>query len=67
MSADSGNVEPSQMKIGLVVGEPLSRAELEAAYGGFQNMQEVEFVNEDEDDEAPAPCASSPTKSPGRS
>ena len=67
VSADGGNVEPSLMKIGLVVGETLSRAELEAAYGGFQDMQEVEFINEDDDDEAPAPCASSPTESPGRS
>ena len=38
------------MKIGLVVGEPKTSAEPEAAYGGIQEIQEVEF---EEDDEAP--------------
>ena len=50
-SADSGVVEPTQMKIGLVVGEPKTSAELEAAYGGIQEIDEVEFI--EEDDEAP--------------
>ena len=35
VSADSGPVEPSQMKIGLVVGEPLGAEELERLYGGL--------------------------------
>jgi hypothetical protein len=61
-SADSGVVEPTQMKIGLVVGEPKTSAELEAAYGGIQEIQEVEF---EEDDEATG--ASSPPTSPGQS
>jgi hypothetical protein len=65
VSADSGNVEPSKMKIGLVVGMPMSSAELEAAYGGVQEIRDVEFI--EKDDDAPAPCASSPTTSPGQS
>ena len=36
VSADGGHVEPSQMKIGLVVGEPLGGEELERLYGGQQ-------------------------------
>jgi hypothetical protein len=64
-SADGGNVEPSQMKIGLVVGERMSSAELEAAYGGVQEIHDVEFI--EEDDEGSAPGASSPTTSPGQS
>jgi hypothetical protein len=54
VSADSGNVEPSKMKIGLVVGMPMSSAELEAAYGGVQEIRDVEFI--EKDDDAPAPC-----------
>jgi len=37
------------MKIGLVVGEPKSSAELEAAYGGPQEIEEVEFIEEDDE------------------
>ena len=64
-SADSGVVEPSQMKIGLVVGEPKTSAELEAAYGGmtYGDIEEVEFVEEDDE----APGTSSPPTSPGQS
>jgi hypothetical protein len=36
------------MRIGLVVGEPMSSAELEAAYGGVQEIEEVEFIEEDD-------------------
>jgi hypothetical protein len=63
--ADSGDVEPSQMKIGLVVGEPKTSAELEAKYRGMTHgeIEEVEF--EEEDDEAAG--ASSPPTSPGQS
>ena len=46
--ADSGDVEPSQMKIELVVGEPKTSAELEAAYGGVRQIEEVEFEEDDE-------------------
>ena len=51
--ADSGVVDPTQMRIGLVVGEPKTSAELKAAYGGmtYGEIEEVEFV--EEDDEAP--------------
>ena len=38
-SADSGVVEPTQMKIGLVVGEPKTSAELEAAYEGISKRR----------------------------
>ena len=64
-SADSDVVEPSQMKIGLVVGEPKTSAELEAAYRGMTHgeIEEVEFVEEDDE----APGASSPPTSPGQS
>ena len=62
-SADSGDVEPTKMKIGLVVGEPKSSAELEAAYGGPQEIEEVEFIEEDDE----AAGASSPATSPGQS
>jgi hypothetical protein len=62
-SADSGVVDPTQMKIGLVVGEPKTSAELEAAYGGIREIEEVEFI--DDDDEAPG--TSSPPTSPGQS
>ena len=48
-SADSGPVEPSLMKIGLVVGETLEREELERLYGGRQTLGSVEF-EEIEDD-----------------
>ena len=63
--ADSGDVEPSQMRIGLVVGEPKSSAELEAAYRGmtYGEIEEVEFVEEDDE----APGTSSPATSPGQS
>ncbi|MGO9683507.1 MAG: hypothetical protein ACLPTZ_13140 [Beijerinckiaceae bacterium] len=62
-SADSGVVDPTQMKIGLVVGEPKTSAELEAAYGGMTHgeIEEVEF---EEDDEAPE--TSTPPTSPGQ-
>ncbi len=50
VSADSGPVEPSQMKIGLVVGEPLGAEELERLYGGQQSIQDVEFEDYEEDD-----------------
>jgi hypothetical protein len=51
------------MKIGLVVGEPKSSAELEAAYGGIQGIEEVEFIEEDDE----AAGASSRATSPGQS
>ncbi len=35
VSADGGNVEPSQMKIGLVVGETCDPEELERLFGGL--------------------------------
>ena len=47
VSADSGPVERSQMKIGLVVGEPLGPEELEL-YVGKQSLQPIEFENEDD-------------------
>ena len=53
------------MKIGLVVGEPKSSAELEAAYGGIQEIEEVDFIEEDDDDEPAG--TSSPATSPGQS
>ncbi len=61
--ADSGDVEPSKIRIGLVVGEPKSSAELEAAYRGmtYGDIEEVEF---EEDDEAPE--TSTPPTSPGQ-
>ena len=37
-SADGGPAEPSQLKIGLVVGEKLGREELERLYGGEQEV-----------------------------
>ena len=46
-SADSDDVEPTQMKIGLVVGEPCSSEELERRYGGEQSIEPVEFEDED--------------------
>lgn len=49
-SADGGPVEPSQMKIGLVVGEKLGREELERLYGGEQASQPIEFEEIEEDD-----------------
>ena len=61
-SADSGVVDPTQIKIGLVVGEPKTSAELEAAYDGIQEIQEVEFEEDDE-----ALDTSSPATSPGQS
>jgi hypothetical protein len=47
VSADSGNVVPSQMKIGLVVGEPCNSEELERLYGGPQSIPDIEFVEDD--------------------
>jgi len=63
--ADSGVVEPTQVKIGLVVGEPKTSAQLEAAYGGmtYGEIEEVEFVEEDDE----APGTSSSATSPGQS
>jgi hypothetical protein len=46
-SADSGNTEPTQMKIGLVVGEPCDSKELERRYGGKEVIEAVEFEDED--------------------
>jgi hypothetical protein len=48
-SADSGAVEPSQMKIGLVVGETLDSEELERLFGGVQASQPIEFEEIEED------------------
>ncbi len=47
VSADGGNVEQSQMKIGLVVGEPCDPEELERLFSGPQSLQPVEFEDED--------------------
>ena len=47
VSADSGPVEPSQMKIGLVVGEPLDAEELERYAAGLE-AQPMDFENEDD-------------------
>ena len=49
VSADGGEVETSQTKIGLVVGEPCDSEELERLYGGQQSIQEVEFEDHEED------------------
>ena len=49
VSADAGDVEPSRMKIGLVLPEPLDSEELERVYGGPQPLQEVEFEGLPED------------------
>ncbi len=46
VSADAGPVEPSQMRIGLVVGEPLGAEELER-YCAEQSPQPIEFEDED--------------------
>jgi hypothetical protein len=48
-SADSGEVEPTQMKIGLVVGEPYDSEELEREFGGEQPLQPVEFEEYEDD------------------
>ena len=48
-SADGGPAEPSQLKIGLVVGEKLGREELERLYGGEQKSQPIEFEEIEED------------------
>ncbi len=48
MSADGGMVEPSQMKIGLVVGEPLGAAELERYAASVLPSQPMEFENEED-------------------
>jgi hypothetical protein len=47
VSADSGDVEPTKMKIGLVVGEPCTSAELDALYGGKRSIDPMEFTDED--------------------
>ena len=47
VSADSGPVEPSQMKIGLVVGERLNAEELERYAANFE-AQPMDFENEDD-------------------
>ena len=50
VSADNGApIDPSKMRIGLLVGEPLSREEFERAYGGPQPLREVEFEGLPED------------------
>ena len=46
VSADSGPVELSQMKIGLVVGEPLDSEELERYAAGLE-AEPMDFENED--------------------
>jgi hypothetical protein len=43
VSADAGDVEPSRMRIGLVVSEPLNQEEIERQFGGMRPIQEVEF------------------------
>lgn len=44
VSADSGDpIDPSKMRIGLLIEEPLSREEFEREHGGPQPLQEVEF------------------------
>ena len=47
-SADCGDVEPSQMKIGLLLNEPLDAEEIERI-GGPQPLREVEFEGLPED------------------
>ena len=47
VSADSGPVDISQMKIGLVVGEPLSAEELERYAAGLE-AEPMDFENEDD-------------------
>jgi hypothetical protein len=48
VSADGAVVEPSQMKIGLVVGERCTHGtELDADYGGGQVIPEIEFEDHD--------------------
>ena len=47
VGADRGPIEPSQMKIGLVVGEPLGAEELEL-YASQQSPQPMDFENEDD-------------------
>ncbi len=49
VSADGGDVEPSQMKIGIILGEPCSSEELERYFGGEQPLQPVEFEGLPED------------------
>jgi hypothetical protein len=45
--ADSGDVEPSQMKIGLIVGELCDSEELDRFFGGPQPLQPIEFEEGD--------------------
>jgi hypothetical protein len=40
-------MEPSQMKIGLVVTEPVDSDELERKHGGMRGVQDVDFDEED--------------------
>jgi hypothetical protein len=47
VSAVAGELEPSQMKIGLVVTEPPDLEEFERRHGGMRCVQDVEFVEED--------------------
>jgi hypothetical protein len=48
-SADSGEVDSSKMRIGLVLGEPCTSEELDRFYGGPQPLEEVEFEGLPED------------------
>jgi hypothetical protein len=50
VSADAGNLEPEQMKIGLVVGEVLEPEELERRFGGPKAVQDVEFQEVDDEE-----------------
>ena len=45
--ANAGNTEPSQMKIELVVTEPVGSDELEQRHGGMRGVQDVDFGEED--------------------
>jgi hypothetical protein len=47
VGADSDSVQPSQMKIGLVVGEVLDSEELEQEFGGKQPLKPIEFSEAD--------------------
>jgi hypothetical protein len=47
VSADYGTVEPTQMRIGLVVTEPCTSTELEARYGGKRSLEPIEFEQEE--------------------
>jgi hypothetical protein len=47
VSAAAGDVEPSRMKIGLVVSEPPDLEEFERRHGGMRGVQDVDFGEED--------------------